>query len=87
MIHPEEARGPQGLAEMVQVYRDALSGLNVTIEQQFTEGDYVATRTTIRGRHDGDLMGAPPPGATSSSEARSVAAVTGRSRRSGSSWT
>ena len=47
---------------MVQVYRDALSGLNVTIEQQFTEGDYVATRTTIRGRHDGDLMGAPATG-------------------------
>ena len=62
VIHPEEARGPQGLAEMVQVYRDALSGLNVTIEQQFTEGDYVATRTTIRGRHDGDLMGTPATG-------------------------
>ena len=62
VIHPEEVRGPQGLAEMVQVYRDALSGLNVTIEQQFTEGDYVATRTTIRGRHDGDLMGAPATG-------------------------
>jgi len=62
VCHPEEARGPQGLAEMVQVYRDALSGLNVTIEQQFTEGDYVATRTTIRGRHDGDLMGTPPTG-------------------------
>lgn len=62
VCHPEEARGPQGLAEMVQVYRDALSGLNVTIEQQFTEGDYVATRTTIRGRHDGDLMGAPATG-------------------------
>jgi steroid delta-isomerase-like uncharacterized protein len=62
VIHPEEARGPQGLAEMVQVYREALSGLNVTIEQQFTEGDYVATRTIIRGRHDGDLLGAPATG-------------------------
>jgi steroid delta-isomerase-like uncharacterized protein len=62
VLHPEEARGPQGLAEVVQVYRDALSGLNVTIEQQFTEGDYVATRTTIRGRHDGDLMGTPATG-------------------------
>jgi hypothetical protein len=50
VCHPDEARGPDGLAEMVQGYRDALTGLNVTIEQQFTEGDYVATRTTIRGR-------------------------------------
>jgi predicted ester cyclase len=47
---------------MVQSYRDALTGLNVTIEHQFTEGDYVATRTTIRGRHDGELMGTPPSG-------------------------
>lgn len=62
VVHPEEARGASGLAEMVQGYRDAFSGLNVTIEQQFTEGDYVATRTTIRGRHDGNLMGAPPTG-------------------------
>jgi predicted ester cyclase len=62
VVHPDEARGPEGLAEMVQGYRDALSGLNVTIEHQFTEGDYVATRTTIRGRHDGELMGTPPTG-------------------------
>jgi hypothetical protein len=41
VIHPEEVRGPDGLAEMVQVYRDALAGLSVTIEHQFTEGDYV----------------------------------------------
>jgi steroid delta-isomerase-like uncharacterized protein len=62
VVHPDEVRGAGGLAEMVQGYREALAGLNVTIEHQFTEGDYVATRTTIRGRHDGDLMGAPPTG-------------------------
>jgi steroid delta-isomerase-like uncharacterized protein len=62
VIHPDEVRGADGLAGMVQGYRDALAGLNVTIEHQFTEGDYVATRTTIRGRHEGDLMGAPPTG-------------------------
>ena len=62
VIHPEGAHGAEGLAEMVQGYRDALAGLKVTIEHQFTEGDYVATRTTIRGRHEGELMGAPPSG-------------------------
>jgi steroid delta-isomerase-like uncharacterized protein len=61
-VHPEEAQGPEGLAEMVQGYRNAFPDLSVTIEQQFTEGDYVATRTTIRGRHDGELMGTPPSG-------------------------
>ena len=47
---------------MVQRYRAALSGLNVTIDHQFSSGDYVATRTTIRGRHEGEMMGAPPTG-------------------------
>jgi steroid delta-isomerase-like uncharacterized protein len=62
VLHPEEVRGADGLAEMVARYRSALSGLRVDIEQQFTEGDFVATRYTIRGTHDGDLMGVPPSG-------------------------
>ncbi len=62
VVHPEEARGPDGLKEMVERYRTALSGLRVTIDQQFTEGDHVATRFTVRGTHDGDLRGAPPTG-------------------------
>jgi steroid delta-isomerase-like uncharacterized protein len=62
VLHPEEVRGADGLKEMVQGYRDALSGLKVNIDQQFTDGDYVATRYTITGTHDGDLMGAPPSG-------------------------
>ena len=62
VLHPEEVRGADGLKAMVEGYRDALSGLRVTIDQQFTEGDYVATRFTVRGTHDGDLMGAPPTG-------------------------
>jgi len=62
VVHPEEVHGPDGLREMVEGYRNALSGLRVTIDQQFTEGDYVATRYTISGTHDGELMGAPPTG-------------------------
>jgi predicted ester cyclase len=62
VLHPEGVRGSKGLAEMVQGYREAIGGLTVTIDQQFTEGDYVATRFTIRGRHEGELMGAAPTG-------------------------
>jgi len=47
---------------MVEGYRSAISGLRVDIEHQFTEGDYVATRFTIRGTHDGELMRAAPTG-------------------------
>jgi predicted ester cyclase len=62
VLHPEEVRGVDGLKGVVDGYRNALSGLRVRIDQQFTEGDYVATRFTIRGTHDGELMGAPPTG-------------------------
>jgi steroid delta-isomerase-like uncharacterized protein len=62
VLHPEEARGTEGLKEIVQRYREALSGLTVSIEHQFTDGDYVATRYTITGTHEGDLMGTPPSG-------------------------
>ena len=62
VLHPDEVSGADGLKEMVQRYRDALSGLRVTIDQQFTDGDYVTTRYTVTGTHDGDLMGAPPSG-------------------------
>jgi len=62
VLHPEEIRGIDGLTAMVEGYREALSGLTVTIEHQFTEGDYVATRSTFRGRHEGDLNGIPPTG-------------------------
>jgi predicted ester cyclase len=62
VVHPEEARGVDGLTELVQGYRSALADLSVTIEHQIADGDYVATRSTVRGRHDGELMGAPPTG-------------------------
>jgi len=62
VLHPEGIRGADGLREMVEGYRAAISDLAVTVEHQFTEGDYVATRYTLRGRHDGELMGAPPTG-------------------------
>lgn len=62
VLHPEGIRGVEGLTEMVEQYRRAISGLTVAIEHQFTEGDYVATRYTIHGKHTGDLMGAAATG-------------------------
>ena len=62
VLHPEEIRGTEGLTAMVEGYRSALADLHVAIEHQFTDGDYVATRSTISGRHEGELMGTPPTG-------------------------
>jgi predicted ester cyclase len=34
----------------------------VTIDAQFADGDYVTTRFTAHGTHDGELLGTPPTG-------------------------
>ncbi|MGE5637056.1 MAG: ester cyclase [Nocardioidaceae bacterium] len=62
VMHPDGVRGVEGLREWAEGNRRALPDLSVTVEQQLAEGDYVATRTTIRGRHEGELMGVPPTG-------------------------
>jgi predicted ester cyclase len=62
VLHPEDVRGVDGLKEMVAAYRSAIADLRITIDQQFTEGDYVATRYTVRGTHEGELMGTRPTG-------------------------
>jgi predicted ester cyclase len=62
VLHPNDVRGVEGLTEMVEEYRSAIAGLTVTIDHQFTDGDFVASRYTIRGTHGGDLMGAAPTG-------------------------
>jgi predicted ester cyclase len=51
VLHPEEVKGPGGLAEMVQGYRDQIPDIGIAIDHQFTEGEWVATRYTVRGRH------------------------------------
>jgi steroid delta-isomerase-like uncharacterized protein len=59
---PGEVHGADGLSTMVESYRNALPDLELTIDHQFAAGDYVASRFTIRGTHDGDLMGVPASG-------------------------
>ena len=58
----EDHHGPEGLTEMVKGYKEVLADLRVTIEHQFGAGDYVATRFTVRGRHEGEFLGAAPTG-------------------------
>jgi predicted ester cyclase len=62
VLHPEEATGVDGLSETIEGYRSAIGDLAVRIDQQFTDGDFVATRFTVLGTHAGELMGAPATG-------------------------
>jgi steroid delta-isomerase-like uncharacterized protein len=59
---PEAVRGIEGAAELIEMYRSGIRGLRVTIEQQLADGDFVATRYTCRGTHEGDIMGVPATG-------------------------
>ena len=58
---PEEVRGVEGVKEMIEASRRAWN-LRVTIEHQFADGDFVATRYTAHGRHDAEFMGIAPTG-------------------------
>ena len=57
-----EMAGREALKQMVGKFREALPDLRCTIEDQFSEGDRVVTRWSLRGTHKGDMMGIAPTG-------------------------
>ncbi len=59
---PEEVRGPEGFKRFVGTFRTAFPDLHVTIEEQIAEGGKMVTRYTVRGTHQGELMGLPASG-------------------------
>jgi steroid delta-isomerase-like uncharacterized protein len=59
---PEEARGPEGFKQIVQLYRGAFPDLAFTIDECFSDRDLVCTRWSTTATHDGDLMGIPATG-------------------------
>jgi steroid delta-isomerase-like uncharacterized protein len=59
---PEPIRGPQGFKAQIEKYLAAFPDARFTIDDQFAEGDRVATRWTARGTHQGELAGISPTG-------------------------
>jgi steroid delta-isomerase-like uncharacterized protein len=49
--------GVEGVKRFFEMFRDALSDLEVSIDEIVAEGDRVAVATTMRGTHRGELMG------------------------------
>ena len=56
-VLPEPIRGIEATKANIKGYRDAFPDLRLTIEQQVAEGEFVTTRWSARGTHQGDLMG------------------------------
>jgi steroid delta-isomerase-like uncharacterized protein len=59
---PEPGVGIEAAKASITGYREAFPDLRLTIEQQLAEGEYVTTRWSARGTHQGNLMGMAPTG-------------------------
>jgi len=52
----------EGVSQSAGVLRAAFPDLHISVEDQFGEGDRVATRLRLSGTHQGSFRGAPPTG-------------------------
>lgn len=57
-----EARTPEGGAQVIAMYLQGFTELEVTVDEMIAENDRVVTRYTARGVQNGVLMGMPPTG-------------------------
>ena len=58
----QDRRGIQAMTEKARMYREAMSDLEITIDDLIATDDSAVTRWTARGTNDGELMGMPPTG-------------------------
>nr|NIT55791.1 ester cyclase [Fodinibius sp.]NIV10769.1 hypothetical protein [Fodinibius sp.]NIY24375.1 hypothetical protein [Fodinibius sp.] len=56
------AIGLDGVKEHIRGVRRTYPDLHLTIEQQIAEGEWVVTRVTMRGTHEGEWAGIGPTG-------------------------
>jgi len=50
-------RGPHGFLPFHAQFREAFPNIEVIVEDQIAEGEMVATRCSVRGRHTGNSLG------------------------------
>lgn len=58
--NPNIGSGPDGLKQLISLYRGAFPDIHFTIEAQVADGDLIVTQWRVRGTHKGVLMGVPP---------------------------
>ena len=50
-------RGPRDYRPFYEAFRQAFPHMEIVIEDMVAEGDKVAARCSVRGKHEGDFMG------------------------------
>jgi steroid delta-isomerase-like uncharacterized protein len=50
-------RGPKGFLPFHAQFREAFPNMEIVVEDQIAEGDMVATRCAVRGKHTGNSLG------------------------------
>jgi steroid delta-isomerase-like uncharacterized protein len=52
----------EGMKQALPMFRAAFPDMRLTVEDMIAEGDKVVDRVTVRGTHQGELMGIPASG-------------------------
>jgi predicted ester cyclase len=59
---PGFPQGVEGVKRFFGLFRDALTDIEVEIDEILVDGDRAAVATTTRGAHTGELLGVRPTG-------------------------
>jgi steroid delta-isomerase-like uncharacterized protein len=61
-LMPAPTQGAAAFKEVLKMVHSAFSDLEIEIGEPIAEGNRVAVGWTMRGTHNGDMMGLPPTG-------------------------
>jgi steroid delta-isomerase-like uncharacterized protein len=59
---PGSAPGAAGIRDVVTMFRTGFPDMVITLDEVIGEGEYVASRSTLRGTHTGEFLGVAPTG-------------------------
>lgn len=60
--HSHLAPGLEGLKQFYAISLQAFPDIQIAVEAAIAEGDRVVTRWTLKGTHQGEVLGIPPTG-------------------------